>query len=301
MIDFIEESREALGVEPICRALQFAPSTYYDRRAIARDPDRASLRAKLDAALSLKIDAAWENNRKLYGARKIWHVLRRDGENVARCTVERLMHTLGIKGVVRGKRVITTNPDTSQPCPDDKVNRLFKAERPNKLWVSDFTYVPTWSGTVYVAFVIDVFARRIVGWRVSTSMTTKFVLDALDQAIWQRKTPDNKSLVHHSDRGSQYLSIKYTERLAAAEIDLSVGTVGDAYDNALAECVVGLFKTEVINQIGPWKSMREVEWETLKWIDGYNNRRLLGPIGYITPAEAEEAFYANLNTIDMVA
>ena len=301
MIDFIEESREALGVEPICRALQFAPSTYYDRRAIARDPDRASLRAKLDAALSLKIDAAWENNRKLYGARKIWHVLRRDGENVARCTVERLMHTLGIKGVVRGKRVITTNPDTSQPCPDDKVNRLFKAERPNKLWVSDFTYVPTWSGTVYVAFVIDVFARRIVGWRVSTSMTTKFVLDALDQAIWQRKTPDNKSLVHHSDRGSQYLSIKYTERLAAAEIDLSVGTVGDAYDNALAECVVGLFKTEVINQIGPWKSMREVEWETLKWIDWYNNRRLLGPIGYITPAEAEEAFYANLNTLDMVA
>ena len=301
MIDFIEESREALGVEPICRALQFAPSTYYDRRAIARDPDRASLRAKLDAALSLKIDAAWENNRKLYGARKIWHVLRRDGENVARCTVERLMHTLGIKGVVRGKRVITTNPDTSQPCPDDKVNRLFKAERPNKLWVSDFTYVPTWSGTVYVAFVIDVFARRIVGWRVSTSMTTKFVLDALDQAIWQRKTPDNKSLVHHSDRGSQYLSIKYTERLAAAEIDLSVGTVGDAYDNALAECVVGLFKTEVINQIGPWKSMREVEWETLKWVDWYNNRRLLGPIGYITPAEAEEAFYANLNTIDMVA
>ena len=301
MIDFIEESREALGVEPICRALQFAPSTYYDRRAIARDPDRASLRAKLDAALSLKIDAAWENNRKLYGARKIWHVLRRDGENVARCTVERLMHTLGIKGVVRGKRVITTNPDTSQPCPDDKVNRLFKAERPNKLWVSDFTYVPTWSGTVYVAFVIDVFARRIVGWRVSTSMTTKFVLDALDQAIWQRKTPDNKSLVHHSDRGSQYLSIKYTERLAAAEIDLSVGTVGDAYDNALAECVVGLFKTEVINQIGPWKSMREVEWETLKWVDWYNNRRLLGPIGYITPAEAEETFYANLNTLDMVA
>ncbi len=301
MIDFIEESREALGVEPICRALQFAPSTYYDRRAIARDPDRASLRAKSDAALSLKIDGAWEDNRKLYGARKIWHVLRREGEDVARCTVERLMRRLGIKGVVRGKKVVTTNPDTSQPCPDDKVNRLFKADRPNKLWVSDFTYVPTWSGTVYVAFVIDVFARRIVGWRVSTSMTTKFVLDALDQAIWQRKTPDNRSLVHHSDRGSQYLSIKYTERLALAEIDLSVGTVGDAYDNALAECVIGLFKTEVINQIGPWKSMREVEWETLKWVDWYNNRRLLGPIGYIPPAEAEEAFYANLNTLDMVA
>jgi len=224
------------------------------------------------------------------------------------------MRALGIKGVVRGRRVITTNPDTSLPCPDDKVNRLFKADRPNKLWVSDFTYVPTWSGTVYVAFVIDVFARRIVGWRTSTSMKTQFVLDALEQAIWQRKMPDNKALVHHSDRpshglktnrcratGSQYLSIKYTERLAEAEIDLSVGTVGDAYDNALAECVIGLFKTEVINQIGPWKSMSEVEWETLKWVDWYNNRRLLGPIGYITPAEAEEAFYANLNTLDMVA
>ena len=301
MTDFIEESREAHGVEPICRALQFAPSTYYDRRSIVRDPDRASARVKSDAALSVKIDAAWDTNRKLYGARKIWHVLRREGEDAARCTVERLMRSLGIRGVVRGKKVITTQPDTSQPCPDDKVNRLFTADRPNKLWVSDFTYVPTWSGTVYVAFVIDVFARRIVGWRASTSMKTQFVLDALDQAIWQRKTPDNKSLVHHSDRGSQYLSIKYTERLAEAKIDLSVGTVGDAYDNALAECVIGLFKTEVINQIGPWKSMREVEWETLKWVDWYNNRRLLGPIGYIPPAEAEEAFYANLNSLDMVA
>ena len=301
MMDFIEESREAFGVEPLCKALQFAPSTYYDRRAIVRDPERSSRRAKSDAAMSLRIDGAWEDNRKLYGARKIWHVLRRDGQDVARCTVERLMRALGIRGVVRGKRVVTTNPDTSLPCPDDKVNRLFKADRPNKLWVSDFTYVPTWSGTVYVAFVIDVFARRIVGWRVSTSMTTKFVLDALDQAIWQRKTLDNTSLVHHSDRGSQYLSIKYTERLAQAEIDLSVGTVGDAYDNALAECVIGLFKTELIKQIGPWKSMREVEWETLKWVDWYNNRRLLGSIGYITPAEAEEAFYANLNTLDMVA
>jgi putative transposase len=301
MMDFIEECREAFGVEPICRTLQFAPSTYYDRRAVARDPDRASARARSDAALSIKIDAAWDANRKLYGARKIWHVLRRQGEDAARCTVERLMRSLGIRGVVRGKKVITTNPDTSQPCPDDKVNRLFKADRPNKLWVSDFTYVPTWSGTVYVAFVIDVFARRIVGWRASTSMKTQFVLDALDQAIWQRKTQDNKGLVHHSDRGAQYLAIKYTERLAEAEIDLSVGTVGDAYDNALAECVIGLFKTEVINQIGPWKSLREVEWETLKWVDWYNNRRLLGPIGYIPPAEAEEAFYANLNTFDMVA
>mgnify|MGYP000552798541 CR=1 FL=1 len=228
------------------------------------------------------------------------------------------MRALGIKGVVRGRRVITTNPFAIALEPmalqwltvfalpgrqgePPVQGGQFKTGRPNKLWVSDFTYVPTWSGTVYVAFVIDVFARRIVGWRTSTSMKTQFVLDALEQAIWQRKTPDNKALVHHSDRGSQYLSIKYTERLAEAEIDLSVGTVGDAYDNALAECVIGLFKTEVINQIGPWKSMREVEWETLEWVDWYNNRRILSPIGYITPAEAEEAFYANLNTLDMVA
>jgi putative transposase len=288
MTAFIEEHRGQFGVEPMCKLLHIAQSTYYEQRAIARNPERASPRAKSDAGLCIKIDAAWQDNRKLYGARKIWHVLRREGEDVARCTVERLMRVLGLKGVLRGKKVITTNPDTSQPCPDDKVNRLFMADHPNKLWVSDFTYVQTWSGTVYVAFVIDVFARRIVGWRASTSMKTQFVLDALEQAIWQRKTPDNKSLVHHSDRGSQYLSIKYTERLAEAEIDLSVGTVGDAYDNALAECVIGLFKTEVINQIGPWKSMREVEWETLKWVDWYNNRRLLGPIGYIPPVEAED-------------
>lgn len=301
MTAFIEEHRGVYGVEPMCKMLQIAQSTYYERRAIACDPERASARAKSDADLCIKIDAAWKDNRKLYGARKIWHVLLRDNQDVARCTVERLMRHLGLKGVLRGKKVITTNPDTSQPCPEDKVNRLFMADRPNKLWVSDFTYVQTWSGTVYVAFVIDVFARRIVGWRASTSMKTQFVLDALEQAIWQRKTPDNKSLVHHSDRGSQYLSIKYTERLAEAEIDLSVGTVGDAYDNALAECVIGLFKTEVINQIGPWKSLRDVEWETLKWVDWYNNRRLLGPIGYIPPAEAEEAFYENLNSLDMVA
>lgn len=241
----------------MCRMLQIAPSTYYERRAIARDPDRASARAKSDAELCIKINAAWEDNRKLYGARKIWHVLLRDNQDVARCTVERLMRHLGLKGVLRGKKVVTTNPDSSQPCPDDKVNRHFKADRPNQLWVSDFTYVPTWSGTVYVAFVIDVFARRIVGWRVSTSMATQFVLDALEQAIWQRKTPDNKELIHHSDRGSQYLSIKYTERLIEVGIDPSVGTVGDSYEfklvrtsglndpgdhskaqNALAECVI---------------------------------------------------------------
>ncbi len=225
-------------------------ATYYAQIAIDRDPDLASARAKSDAATCIEIDRVWEDNRKVYGARKVWHALRRKGQNVARCTVERLMQRLGLQGAVRGKKIITTNPDTSQPCPDDKVGRQFTAERPNQLWVSDFTYVPTWSGTVYVAFVIDVFARpsalrsdqwrlRLhVGWRVSTSMTTQFVLDALEQAIWQRKLPGNKGLIHHSDRGSQYLSIKYTGRLADAEIDLSVGTVGDACDNALAECVI---------------------------------------------------------------
>ena len=190
------------------------------------------------------------------------------------------MREMGIRGVVRGKKVITTNPDAAQPCPDDKVHRKFKAERPNQLWVSDFTYVSSWSGTVYVAFVIDVFARRIVGWRVSTSMSTQFVLDALNQAVWQRKPNGGSSLIHHSDRGSQYLSIKYTERLAAVEIDASVGTVGDSYDNArctapFAETIIGLFKAEVINRLGPWKSMREVEWETLRWVDWYNKHRLL--------------------------
>ena len=281
--------------------MQFAPSTYDDRRAVARDPDRASARARSDAALSIKIDAAWDANRKLYGARKIWHVLRRQGEDAARCTVERLMRRLGIRGVVRGKKVITTNPDTSLPCPDDKVNRLFKADRPNKLWVSDLTYVPTWSGTVYVAFVIDVFARRIVGWRASTSMRTQFVLDALDQAIWQRKTQDNKSLIHHSDRGSQYLSIKYTERLAEAGIEPSVGSVGDSYDNALAETINGLFKAEVIHRRGPWRSFEAVEYATLEWVDWFNNRRLLEPIGNIPPAEAEANFYAALETDAMAA
>jgi putative transposase len=230
MTDFIEEHRGVFGVEPICKVLPIAPSTYHERAAVARKPERASARAKTDAALRLEIARVFEENRQLYGARKVWRALLREGFDVARCTVERLMKSIGIQGVVRGRKVITTNPDTARPCPDDKVNRQFTAQRPNQLWVSDFTYVPTWSGTVYVAFVIDVFARRIVGWRVSTSMSTQFVLDALDQAIWQRKTVMNKDLIHHSDRGAQYLSIKYTERLAEEGIDPSVGTVGDSYD-----------------------------------------------------------------------
>ncbi|MCF6329537.1 MAG: IS3 family transposase [Henriciella sp.] len=215
---------------------------------------------------------------------------------MARCTVERLMKAMEIQGVVRGGKVITTNPDTAQPCPDDKVNREFVAQTPNQLWVSDFTYVSSWQGMVYVAFVIDVFARKIVGWRVSTSMTTSFVLDALNQAICQRCPSEADNLIHHSDRGSQYLAIKYTERLAESGIDPSVGSVGDSYDNALAESTIGLFKTEVINFLGPWKTVGRVEW-----VNWYNTERLHSAIGYVTPQEAEEAFYANMNNLDKVA
>ncbi len=292
---FIEEHRAVFGVGPICRVLPIAPSTFYSRQAIEDDPNLASVRAKRDASDKVHIQRIFDDSRSRYGARKIWHQLRRENKDIARCTVERLMKALGIQGVVRGKKVITTNPDALQVCPDDKVNREFKAQSPNQLWVSDFTYVSSWQGMVYVAFVIDVFSRRIVGWRVSTSMTTAFVLDALNQAICQRSPEKGGGLIHHSDRGSQYLSIKYTERLADAEIDPSVGTVGDSYDNALAESIIGLFKTEVTKLLGPWKSKGQLEWETLKWVDWYNTKRLHSAIGYITPHEAEERFYETLN------
>lgn len=301
MIAFIEEHRAAFGVEPICKVLPIAPSTYFRGIALGRDPTLASDRARSDVEHCKDIDRVWVANRRVYGSKKVWHALRREGKDIARCTVERLMNVMGIQGVVRGKKVITTNPDASQPCPDDKVNRQFKAQRPNQLWVSDFTYVSTWVGMIYVAFVIDVFARKIVGWRVSRSMTTQFVLDALNQAICQRCPSQAGGLIHHSDRGSQYLAIRYAEQLVDAGIDASVGSVGDSYDNALAECVIGLFKTEVTNHIGPWRSFQQLEWETLNWVDWYNNQRLLEPIGYITPAEAEEAFYASLENLDMVA
>ena len=301
MIGFIEEHREVHGVEPICRVLPIAPSTFYAHAAIARDPDLASDRAKQDAIDRKKIKDAFDDSSKRYGARKIWHELRRNNHDIARCTVERLMKAMGIQGVVRGQKPITTNPDTSQPCPDDKVNRDFTASMPNQLWVSDFTYVSSWQGMVYVAFVIDVFARRIVGWRVSTSMTTGFVLDALNQAICQRAPSAADNLIHHSDRGSQYLSIKYTERLVEAGIDPSMGSVGDSYDNALAESTIGLFKTEVIDFMGPWKSVGQIEWETLKWVNWYNTKRLHSKIGYITPQEAEENFYEALNAAEKAA
>lgn len=301
MIAFIEDHKVAHGVEPICRVLPIAPSTFYAHAAVARDADLASDRAKKDALDKAKIKEAFNNSGKRYGARKIWHELRRNKYDIARCTVERLMKAMGIQGVVRGQKPITTNPDTSQPCPDDKVQRQFTAVTPNQLWVSDFTYVSSWQGMVYVAFVIDVFARKIVGWRVFRSMTTGFVLDALNQAICQRAPSEADSLIHHSDRGSQYLSIKYTERLAEAGIDPSVGSVGDSYDNALAESTIGLFKTEVIDFMGPWKSIGQVEWETLKWVNWYNTKRLHSKIGYITPQEAEENYYQALNTAEKAA
>ena len=231
---------------------------------------------------------------RVYGADKVWRQLHREEQAVARCTVERLMRRLGIQGARRGKSMRTTVPDTSAPCPLDHVNRQFKADRPNQLWVSDFTYVSTWQGWLYVAFVIDVFARRIVGWRVSSSMHTDFVLDALEQALYDRQPQQTGSLVHHSDRGSQYVSIRYTERLAEAGIEPSVGSRGDSYDNALAETINGLYKAEVIHRRGPWKTKASVELATLEWVSWFNHHRLLAPIGYIPPAEAEENYYRQL-------
>ncbi|WP_132249026.1 IS3 family transposase [Primorskyibacter sedentarius] len=300
MIRFIEDHRGDHGVEPICRVLPIAPAMFYDHLAKRADPSRLSDRAKRDEELKPEIERVFEENLSVYGVRKVWHQMRREGFDIARCTVARLMKDLGLEGVVRGKKPKTTIPDKALPCPLDKVNRQFHAPAPNVLWVSDFTYVATWQGFVYVAFVIDVFARRIVGWRVSRTASAGFVLDALEQAIHQRRPAQDK-LVHHSDRGSQYLSIKYTERLAEAKIAPSVGSVGDSYDNALAETINGLFKAEVIHRRGPWRSFDAVEYATLEWVEWFNNRRLLEPIGNIPPAEAEANFYAALKRSDMAA
>ena len=263
------------------------------------DPDLLSDRAKRDEELKPEIERVFEENLGVYGVRKVWHQMRREGFDIARCTVARLMRNIGIEGVVRGKKPKTTIPDKALPCPLDKVNRQFYAPAPNILWVSDFTYVATWQGFVYVAFVIDVFARRIVGWRVGRTATAGFVLDALEQAVHRREP--GSGLTHHSDRGSQYLSIRYTERLAEAGIEPSVGSVGDSYDNALAETINGLFKAEVIHRRGPWRSFDAVEYATLERVDWFNNRRLLEPIGSIPPAEAEANFYAALERSEMAA
>jgi len=301
MIAFIDDHREAHGVEPICKVLPIAPSTYFDYQAKRTDPAKLSARTRRDMILRPKIDAVFEQNHKVYGARKVWLQMNREGAAVARYTVERLMRVMGLHGVIRGKAIRTTTPDKSAPCPLDHVNRQFHAPAPNRLWVSDFTYVSTWSGFVYVAFVIDTYARRIVGWRASRTAHTGFVLDALEQALHDRRPLHRGGLVHHSDRGSQYVSIRYSERLAEAGIEPSVGSVGDSYDNALAETINGLYKAEVIHRRGPWKSFEAVEFATLEWVDWFNHRRLMRPIGDIPPAEAEERYYAMLDEPAMAA
>jgi transposase InsO family protein len=301
MIAFIDDHREVHGVEPICRVLPIAPSTYYERAAQRHDPSRRSTRAREDDDLKREIARVHADNFEVYGVRKVWRQLIREGFWVARCTVERLMRELGLQGAIRGKPVRTTIGDKAAPCPLDRVNRQFQAPAPNRLWVSDFTYVSTWAGFVYVAFVIDTFARRIVGWRASRTAHASFVLDALEQALHDRRPAHRGGLVHHSDRGSQYVSIKYTERLAEAGIEPSVGSVGDSYDNALAETINGLYKAELIHRRGPWKSFEAVEYATLQWVDWFNNRRLLEPIGDIPPAEAEALYYAASESLDMAA
>ena len=301
MIAFINDQRAVHGVEPICKVLPIAPSTYHAHDAQRRDPLRLSARARRDLALRVEVRRVFDANYRVYGVRKVWRQLQREGFDVARCTVARLMRAMGLAGVIRGKPVRTTISDRSAPCPRDHVNRQFRAPAPNRLWVSDFTYVATWAGFVYVAFVIDTFARRIVGWRASRTAHAGFVLDALEQALHDRRPTHSGGLIHHSDRGSQYVSIKYTERLAEAGIEPSVGSVGDSYDNALAETINGLYKAEVIHRRGPWRSFEAVEYATLEWVDWFNHRRLLEPIGNIPPAEAEERYYAMIEQRPMAA
>ena len=291
---FIDKHCHVYGVEPICKVLRIAPSGYRRHAARERKPQLRCARAQCDEEMMVHIQRVWDANMRVYGADKVWKQLNREGIAIARCTVERLMRKLGIEGVRRGKVVRTTVADPAVPCPLDRVNRQFRADRPNQLWVSDFTYVSTWQGWLYVAFVIDVFARRIVGWRVSSSMRTDFVLDALEQALYDRQPERNDVLVHHSDRGSQYVSIRYTERLAQAGIEPSVGSKGDSYDNALAETINGLYKTELIHRRAPWKTRAAVELATLEWVCWFNHQRLLEPIGYIPPAEAEANYYRQL-------
>jgi transposase InsO family protein len=274
--------------------LQVAPSGYRRHAARERNPALRPARTQRDEWLMPHIQRVWDANMQVYGADKVWIQLNREGVSVARCTVERLMKRLGLQGVRRGKVVRTTIADKAVACPLDKVNRQFSAERPNQLWVSDFTYVSTWQGWLYVAFVIDVFARRIVGWRASSSMRTDFVLDALEQALYDRQFGNTGALIHHSDRGSQYVSIRYTERLAEAGIEPSVGSRGDSYDNALAETINGLYKAELIHRRAPWKTKESVELATLEWVHWFNHQRLLEPIGYIPPAEAEANYWRQL-------
>jgi putative transposase len=299
MVSFIDAHRAEYGVESICAQLPIAPSRYYEHKAREAKPERQPPRVQRDRALSEQIQRVWDENFRVYGAEKVWRQLHREQIPVARCTVERLMRVLGLQGVVRGRSCRTTLSDDTAERPADRVNRQFTATRPNQLWVADFTFVATWAGFVYVAFVIDVYTRRIVGWRVASSMRTDLVLDALEQALWSRS--GTEGLVHHSDRGSQYLSIRYTQRLTEAGVESSVGSIGDSYDNALAETIIGLYKTEVIRRRGPWRNIDAIEYATLEWVDWFNHRRLLEPIGYIPPAELEQAYYRHLEESAMTA
>jgi putative transposase len=294
MYALVDEHRHTYGVESICQVLQIAPSGYWRYAQRQRQPGRRSERARRDEHLMPHIERIWHANHGVYGARKVWRQMLREGMAVARCTVERLMGRLGLHGVMRGKALRTTIGDPKAPCPLDRVNRQFKAERPNQLWVSDFTYVSTWQGWLYVAFVIDVFARRIVGWRVASTMNTDFVLDALEQALYARRGERDGQLIHHSDRGAQYVSIRYSERLAEAGIEPSVGSRGDSYDNALAETINGLYKAEVIHRRGPWKTKDAVEMATLEWVAWFNNHRLMAALNYVPPAEFEANYYRDL-------
>lgn len=296
MTRYVDAHRERFGVEPICRALQFAPQTYY--AATDRPP---SPRRQRDERLKVEIRRVFDEHRQVYGADKVWAQLNREGWRVARCTVERLMRELGLRGVVRGKTVRTTIGDTASARPADLVDRRFRAEVPNRLWVADLTYVKTHSGWVYVAFVIDVFSRRIVGWQASRSLRTDLALDALEMALWARRGEQLDGLIHHSDRGVQYLAIRYTERLADAGAVTSVGSRGDSYDNALAESFNGLYKAELIHKQGPWRGLDDVEFETLSYVDWFNQRRLHGEIGMVPPAEFEAAHYAHLATVAAAA
>ncbi|EPB6563160.1 IS3 family transposase [Escherichia coli] len=296
MMPLLDKLREQYGVGPLCSELHIAPSTYYHCQQQRHHPDKRSARAQRDNWLKKEIQRVYDENHKVYGVRKVWRQLLREGIRVARCTVARLMAVMGLAGVLRGKKVRTTISRKAVAA-GDRVNRQFVAERPDQLWVADFTYVSTWQGFVYVAFIIDVFAGYIVGWRVSSSMETTFVLDALEQALWARRP---SGTVHHSDKGSQYVSLAYTQRLKEAGLLASTGSTGDSYDNAMAESINGLYKAEVIHRKS-WKNRAEVELATLTWVDWYNNRRLLGRLGHTPPAEAEKAYYASIGNDDLAA
>ncbi|WP_371830500.1 IS3 family transposase, partial [Escherichia coli] len=296
MMPLLDKLREQYGVGPLCSELHIAPSTYYHCQQQRHHPDKRSARAQRDDWLKKEIQRVYDENHKVYGVRKVWRQLLREGIRVARCTVARLMAVMGLAGVLRGKKVRTTISRKAVAA-GDRVNRQFVAERPDQLWVADFTYVSTWQGFVYVAFIIDVFAGYIVGWRVSPSMETTFVLDALEQALWARRP---SGTVHHSDKGSQYVSLAYTQRLKEAGLLASTGSTGDSYDNAMAESINGLYKAEVIHRKS-WKNRAEVELATLTWVDWYNNRRLLERLGHTPPAEAEKAYYASIGNDDLAA